>query len=250
LVLLIGVFLGLNFAERNAAHFGSKPNHLYNLVVVVLITGMIGARLVYVLRYPSAFLESPLSLVSPNPSLLDLWGGIGAGLIAFYVYTQRKGLHLWSTLDALTPLLAVMFIAMPLTNLASGKAFGTITHLPWGIDLWGGTRHPTQIYEALAAFFILYLLWPGRERFSAPVNGSYFLTFLTLSAGARLFLEAFRGDSALLPGRVRTAQLVAWIVMAVSLWGKNRLNTNTETHRLYHPKDVYSVSRWGCSRQS
>jgi len=48
-------------------------------------------------------------------------------------------------------------------------------------------------------------------------NGQRFLTFLTLSAGARLFLEAYRGDSVLWGG-FRSAQVIAWLILAICLW--------------------------------
>jgi hypothetical protein len=42
--------------------------------------------------------------------------------------------------------------------------------------------------------------------------------FAALTAGARLFLEAFRGDSTLIFGGIRFAQLIAWIVLALALF--------------------------------
>jgi prolipoprotein diacylglyceryltransferase len=221
LVLIAGLWLGLSLAERYASRRGVQASALYNLVFVALIAGVIGARLAYVARYPEAFRGNPLSLVSLNPGLLDIWGGLAVGVIAALVYGQRKGLALWTTLDALTPALAALAIALHLSHLASGAAFGAPTDLPWGIELWGARRHPAQIYATLGASLILAYLWPSRKR--AWVPGVYFLTFLALSAAARLFLEAFRGDSALLPNGFRAAQVIAWLALAASLWAIQRL---------------------------
>jgi len=44
-----------------------------------------------------------------------------------------------------------------------------------------------------------------------------FLVFIALSASARILIEPFRGDSALLTGSLRTAQVVSWLVLAASL---------------------------------
>ena len=223
LVILLGLWLGLSLAERQAPHFGVKANQLYNLVFIALVAGLIGARLAYVLRYPQAFSGNLLSILSLNPGLLDLWGGIATGLVVALLYGQRKNMQFWPTLDALTPTLAVMAIAASLSQLASGAAFGAPTSLPWGIELWGARRHPSQLYEALAGASILMILWPGRFKPQENAPGRYFLLFIALSAGARLFLEAFRGDSVLLPGGLRLAQVLAWIVLAASLWGLHRL---------------------------
>ena len=227
LVMLIGLWLGLLLAEKFSAKHGVPPNMLYNLAFVTLVAGVIGARLTYLFRYPEAFANSPLSLISLNPGLLDPAGGLAVGLISGAIYAQHKKMALWLTLDALTPLLAVMAIALGLSHLASGAAFGATTQVPWGIDLWGANRHPTQIYEVMAAVAILLILWPGKWGEQEPA-GRYFLLFVMLSALAQLITEAFRGDSLLLTGGWRVMQIVAWLLLAASLWGLHRLQTKPE----------------------
>ena len=167
-----------------------------------------------------------MSVFSPNPGLLDLWGGVVGALLVSLVYGQRKGLALWPTLDTLTPGLAVMGVALGLSQLASGAAFGSPTELSWGIELWGARRHPTQIYASLAAALILVVLRPqGRlaQRLQALAPGLHFWAFIGLSALARLLLEAWRGDSALIFGGLRQPQVVAWLVLALSLWAIGRI---------------------------
>jgi len=222
LALLIGLWLGLSLAEKFAPRRGVSPTLLYNLVFVGLVSGVIGARLAYLVRYPEAFASSPLSLLSLNPGLLDPSGGLAVGSIAALIYAQRKGMALWPTLDALTPLLMVMGIALGAAHLASGAAFGAKTQLPWAVELWGAQRHPSQAYETLVAGAILVILWPGRWSEKTPA-GRYFLLFVALSAAARLFLEAFRGDSTLLAGGWRSAQIIAWLALAGGLWGLQRI---------------------------
>jgi prolipoprotein diacylglyceryltransferase len=217
LVLLLGLWLGLILSERYAPQRGVKPNQLDNLVLIALVAGVIGARLVYAARYPAAFAASPMSLVSINPGLLDPWGGAAVGLIAALIYGNRKHLPLLPTLDALTPLLAVMAVAQGVSHLASGNAFGAPTPLPWGMQLWGEKRHPSQIYEILLATALLMFFFPGRALFNRWKPGVYFLAFTASSAAASLFLEAFRGDSALTAIGLRSAQIYAWIILAACL---------------------------------
>jgi phosphatidylglycerol---prolipoprotein diacylglyceryl transferase len=226
LILLAGLWLGLNLAEKHTRGSDVKASDLYNLVIVSLIAGLAGARLVYVLRYPTIFAASPLSIFSLNPGLLDLWGGIAVGLIAGMAYGGRKGMQLWPTLDALTPALAIFAVALGGAHLASGAGYGAPTNLPWGIEMWGTNRHPTQVYEILAAAFVLWAVWPGKpvlriqwKGSANPPSGWRFLSFLALTAAYYLFLEAFHGDSALLPDGLRTTQTVAFMILAASLWG-------------------------------
>ncbi len=217
LVLLAGLWIGLTLSERRARRRGEDPGHLYNLVFISLIAGVIGARLSYAATYPNAFTTDPRSLVSLNPGLLDPLAGALIAAAAAAIYLFRKNLPLWSTLDALTPLFAVMGIAIGISHFASGSAFGIPTQVPWGIQLWGATRHPTQIYEImLAVFTLIVIMFLDRTSWSLT-PGNIFLSFISLSAVARLFLEGYRGDSILLDSGFRIAQIISWLVLAACL---------------------------------
>jgi prolipoprotein diacylglyceryltransferase len=87
--------------------------------------------------------------------------------------------------------------------------------------LWNAARHPSQIYEFIASLLIFGFIWFRRS--SLPV-GSDFLLFAALTAGARLFLETFRGDSVLIFGGLRSAQLIAWIILAVALFASESIH--------------------------
>lgn len=176
------------------------------------------ARLVYIARYPDAFLPNPASIFSFNPGLLDRWGAVAGVIISSTIYIQRYKLPLWRILDTLTPFFAIMAISIGFSQLASGDAFGQVTDLPWAIELWGARRHPTQLYGIFGASAILWTLWPGRKLIFHSNPGVYFLIWLASSAGTRLFLEAFRGDSVLVLGGFRSAQIIAWLILGLCLW--------------------------------
>lgn len=217
LVLLAGLWIGLTLSERRAKRGGENPAHLYNLVFIAIIAGIIGARLSYALTYPDAFTANLLSLVSLNPGLLDPFAGGLIALAAGAIYMYRKQLPLWATLDALTPLFAVMAIAIGISHYASGSAFGKPTGLPFGIQLWGELRHPSQVYEIILASLILIAIYYIDRSSWNFMPGNTFLTFITLTAFSRLLLETFRGDSILVTGGLRAAQLLAWLVLAACL---------------------------------
>jgi phosphatidylglycerol:prolipoprotein diacylglycerol transferase len=149
--------------------------------------------------------------------LLDPLAGALIAAAAAAVYLFRKNLPLWSTLDALTPLFAVMGIAIGISHFATGDAFGTPTHVPWGIQLWGASRHPTQIYEIILATFTLIVIILLDRKYWNHTPGNIFLSFISLSVVSRLFLEAYRGDSILLDSGLRIVQVISWLVLAACL---------------------------------
>ena len=214
ILLIAALWLGLTFAEKRSQKHGVSKEQINNIVFYGLFGFIIGGRVLFALNNLSAFSQSPLSIFSPNPDLFDPTSGILAAILTGFIYSQRQKLPLWGTLDSLTPVLATIAIGLSLSHLAAGTAFGSPTNLAWGMDLWNATRHPTQIYEFLASLLIFGLLW-SQKTDSPP--GIHFLTFTALTAGARLFIEAFRGDSTLIFGEYRLAQIAAWIILGLAL---------------------------------
>lgn len=216
LALLLGLWLGLEVASRQALRLKLSGETLSNLVLLGLAAGAIGARLGYAARYPDAFLKSPLSLLALNPQTLDAASGVLVGAVVAWLYAQRKRLPLRPTLDALAPGLAVMALFAGVAHVLSGDAYGMPTTLPWGVQLWGAKRHPTQVYEVLLTAGVLAALW--RLSRHARGDGTLFLWAVGLLAAVRMFVEAFRGDSVTVLGGVRVAQVVAWLVLLTALW--------------------------------
>jgi len=224
ILIVAAIWFGLFLAEKRSAKHGISNDDLNNIVFIPLIGYLLGGRILFALENLSAFTQNPQSLISLNVDLFDPVGGLVVAAIVALVYGQRRKLSLWSTLDALTPLFAVFTLGLGLAHLASGSAFGKETALPWGMQLWGTLRHPSQVYEILVSFLILGLLW-FQKADTRP--GVYFLTFTILTSGSRLFLEAFRGDSTLIFGGLRLAQVGAWTVLVFSLYFLDRANKDT-----------------------
>ncbi len=214
ILIVVAAWIGLSLAEKRSARYNVNTEALNNLIFAGLLAYMIGGRVFYAAEHLSAFIQSPLSLISLNITLFDSWGALAAAIITGLAYGQRKKLPIWSTLDALTLFFAALAVGLGFSHLASGSAFGQETSLPWAINLWGATRHPTQIYEIIASLLTLGILW-FRKADSKP--GSDFLLFVALTAASRLVIEAFRGDSTLIFGGLRAAQLAAWIILAIAL---------------------------------
>ena len=231
LALLFGIWAGSWLAEKEAAKLNIKPDLINNMLFIGLACGLVGARLTYALTYLNAYLANPLSLFEINTNTLSPAGGLIIGLLAAFIYMQRQGLKLRPVLDAFAPGLAVFMVFLGLAHLVSGDAYGTLTNLPWGIFLAGANRHPTQIYETLlaAGVLVISINFPSEKR----GTGLNFLGVVFLSTAARVFLEAFRGDSVLLSGGFREAQVIGLLVLVVLLivmrnWAQLPISTLVE----------------------
>jgi phosphatidylglycerol---prolipoprotein diacylglyceryl transferase len=225
LVLLLGVWVGAWLAEREAVRLRLNGDTVAGLVFIGLVAGVIGARVGYVVQHLGSYLTDPSGVFSPNPTTLALGPGLLLGGIALLIAGQRKQLPLWRTLDALAPGLALLGVAVGVAHLASGDAFGAPAQLPWSISLWEEARHPSQVYEIIGALVVLAIWRWSRVRH--PFDGFSILLVVALSAVARVFLEAFRGDSWIVAGGLRGAQLVGLAVLALCLAAMPRLARRT-----------------------
>jgi prolipoprotein diacylglyceryltransferase len=222
LILIIGMWVGIWIAEKYLPDSEITSNAFNNLVFLALIAGIVGGRITYAIQHTDAFILDPFSLVSLNTTLFDLRGGFLFAFFAGLIYGGRKGLDLWHMLDALTPLFGVLTITLGLSNLASGANYGSISNLPWAVDLWGAKRHPTQIYQIIFSVLILFTLWPGRTAIQKLKPGQYFLLFTAASAAGYIIIAKFTANINLLLSGFRLEQIFAWYILALSLWGYGR----------------------------
>jgi phosphatidylglycerol---prolipoprotein diacylglyceryl transferase len=212
--VIVMLWIGLGLSEKRNMRHGISANDLNNLTFFSFFGYLIGGRFLFALANLPAFVQNPVSLLSLNIDLFDPWGGIAVAILIAWSYVYRRKLYHWAILDALTPLFAAFMIGLGLAHLASGNAFGEETSIRWGMELWGAVRHPSQIYEIIAATLTAALIW-YRRLDNYP--GEIFLTFIAVTSAYRLFLETFRGDSTLILGGLRMEQLLAWITLAVAL---------------------------------
>jgi prolipoprotein diacylglyceryltransferase len=222
LILLAGVWVAVSLTDREAPRYSLKPSTLSNMILIGLLVGILSARLWYAIRFFDIYLDNPLSIISLNPTTLAPLEGALTGIAAAAFYGYRKGLPLWPTLDVLTPGLAAFGLTVGFAHMASGDAFGVETTMPWAIELWGAQRHPTQIYEVLAAGFIFWLIWEIRRK--TPFSGFLFLMWVALTALSRLVIEAFRGDSIIAYESLRSAQMGSLVVLVIALVGLHLLS--------------------------
>ena len=218
LVLLISLLLGSMLLSRVARARGGAQlaRQADNCFYPVLIGATIGARLWYGLFNLDLYGRNPGLFVALRVGDFAWPGALLGGLLAGYLWCR------WNQFDELK-LADSAALVLPTTQalasvglLLSGEAFGVPTDLPWGVPLFGTTRHPTQIYLALAALISLgLLLWLARR--PLPIGG-LMAAYLGLQGLTLLLIEALRADSLLLPGGVRAAQVFGLLLLLYALY--------------------------------
>jgi|SRR5581483_1613487 len=227
LALFIGFWIGNTFVEREAVRLGLNKEKINNLIGYGLFGGILGARLVYAAQYASVYVANPLGLLSLSTNTLSPIGGFLIGIAAAAAYGYRHKLPLRKTLDALTPGLSFFMIAVGVSHLLSGNAYGSPTRVPWAMYVWSDYRHPSQLYEIFFALIIFTIVLP--KVIPASASGMRFVQFVALTVTARIFLEAFRGDSILWLDGYRAAQVIGLATLIICIvvlrqWGRIQQN--------------------------
>ncbi|MFQ5421733.1 MAG: prolipoprotein diacylglyceryl transferase family protein, partial [Anaerolineae bacterium] len=145
----------LGGGERTARLLKQDPEKMYGTAVSGVVAGLVGARLVFVLLFWSAFRQNLLGIVWPINSGYNLWGGLFFGLAGAFFYARGKRLTPGQTLDVLAPGILLGLITISIADFLAGPGFGTLTRVPWAISQFSMRRHPVQIYEILLGVGVL-----------------------------------------------------------------------------------------------
>ena len=242
----LGMLAGLYVTVKLARRHGVDPDKVWNLGIIVILSALLGAKLLYVIQNWSVYAANPRRLFS-----LDLlqaggvfYGGLLAAIVAGVWYLRQARLPALKTMDVFAPGIALGHSFGRLGCFAAGCCYGRPTELPWGVTFTNplaaqvvGTPlnvhlHPTQIYEfvvELANFFLLMWLVP-RKKFDGQVMGAY----LFLYGFARYFIEFFRGDperATVFGGFMTLTQLISILLVITggALWIRKPTATTGET---------------------
>ena len=245
LMVTLGTLVGAYVADREARRRGHNPDHVWNALIVLMILGLLGARLYHVISQPagadpnlrSQYWEDPIKIIAfwdGGLRGLGIFGAIVGGLLGLWLYTKWQKLSFAEWCD-------IAAVGLPLGqaigrwgNWFNQELYGTPTRLPWGTPIESIYRlpqfaglpeetrfHPTFLYESLGnllVFFALSYVAVNWGRFTR--KGDIALLYLILYPLVRFFAEMQRPD-AWIAGRsgIPAAQLVSLAMMAIAaLW--------------------------------
>ena len=238
ILVMLGALVGTWIAEKEITRRGGKGEVVWDVLAWVLVPGIIGARLWYVLNATvggsNYYLESPLRILNIPEGGLHFFGGLVLGGLGLLYYLRKRGLDTWLFLDAVAPAALIgQAVARP-ANFINQELYGPPTTLPWGIRIEAAHRlpqytnlglypvetakfHPTFAYEMVWNFLAaLLLIWISR-RFSERVKpGAVFGGWLVLAGVGRTLIEFFRPDQPKIPGTVFSYSAVVSMLMAVA----------------------------------
>lgn len=158
--ITLGILLGIQWAIAEAKRRGLDPDKLLDMTVWLVVAGLVGARLVYVLTSPSAFFGdggNPWSAFAVWQGGISIHGGVLGIVIATWIYSRIHKLNMWAYLDVMTPTGAFGIIGGRIGNFMNGTdTTGRLTNWPIGFT-W--PEPGTDTFGAFGKWFFSDNLW-------------------------------------------------------------------------------------------
>ncbi len=175
LLIAGGVLLGAVWAVRLARGRGLDPAWILDMTPWMVLAGLVGARIVYVLTSPAAFFGpggEPLRAFAVWEGGLSIHGAVAGVVLVLAWGARRQRYDVWRYLDVLAPVMALGIIGGRLGNFMNGtdtggrptdwaigfrwpergtETFGAFGRFVFGDDLWSGAPPACQAVRMAAA---------------------------------------------------------------------------------------------------
>ena len=234
IVIGLGMILGLTLSARIAKKTGTDPDVIWDLAAPLLIIGILGARIYYVIFMWDYYKDDPIQILNLRGGGLAIYGGIIAGVLTLYVYCKIKKQKFPLILDYVMYGLLVGQILGRWGNFFNREVFGEYTNnllamrIPVSMvrerdisasiaaHMTEGTNyiqvHPTFLYEGLwnLAILIFLLLYLEHKKFDGEIALLYFAGY----GIGRALIESIRTDQLYITGTKIPVSMVLGLVMA------------------------------------
>lgn len=234
LLIAVGILLGGNVAAYLAKQDDQNPEYVWDMLFVVVLMAVVGARVYHVFSQPVGgglgwlhYKEHPWEALYIWKGGLGIYGAIGGGVLGVLLFARWQHLQPWAWLDYIAPAMALGQAIGRWGNYMNRELFGPPTTLPWGLLIPARYRimpytdmvqypettlfHPTFLYESLAALALcLGLLWLSEAYRGRRKVGDVTVGYLMGYSIIRFCIEFLRPD-AWMVGTLAAAQVIALV---------------------------------------
>lgn len=208
ILMASGMIIGTLLAIKEGKRVGIKEDDILDLAIVAIPSGLIGARLYYVIFNWDHYSQNISQILNFRGGGMAIHGALIGGILAGYLFSRYKKMSFFKLADT-------VIIGVPLAqaigrwgNFINQEAHGGPTNLPWGIMVNGEKVHPTFLYESIWNIGIFIFLWIFRKK--KQYEGEVIVLYTILYSLGRFFIEGLRTDS-LMIGPFRMAQVISLV---------------------------------------
>lgn len=221
LMIAIGIIVAATLFINKGKKRGFDEDSLLNLIIFAVIGGMLGGKGLFIITELNNIIKDPSILLNFGYGFV-VYGAIGGGALAMYLYCRKKKWSIIEMLDMTVPGLAIAQGFGRIGCFFAGCCYGVETALPIGVKFpkeslapAGIDLHPTQIYSSIFDFFLGFLLlyYSKKERKTGKIVGLYLIIY---SIG-RFLVEFLRNDPRGNVGLLSTSQFIAVFTLMLGI---------------------------------
>ncbi len=194
-LLIAGFLIALAIAKRRGPAHGLKSEKIWDLAFWLLIFGILGSRLLFILQELPYYSQHPREVLSWRFEGLTSFGGILAGFVTLALWCRKHEIAMRTMLDILGVPFLVAHAVGRIGCLLNGCCYGVETHSALGVHFVGiaGLHHPAQIYDSLMVLAsVALIIVIERRRLIPGQSGALTFFFYGLS---RFIYEFWRAGS-------------------------------------------------------
>ena len=128
-IIGLGFILGILYCSNNSRRFGIDQDSVYDVMIWLIPTAIIGARLYYVLFRLDYYVQHPNEIFAIHNGGLAIYGGVIAGVLVIWLVCRKKKIPLGAMLDLLCYGLLIGQILGRWGNFMNREAFGAETDI-------------------------------------------------------------------------------------------------------------------------
>lgn len=215
-LMLATAYLVSSFlATRKAKKSGVDPQEVFNLGFIILIFGIIGARLFYILLHFNYYTGNLKEAIMLQRGGLSWFGGLFAGSSAAALYIKKRKMNLYRTLDLVIPFVALGQAIGRIGCLLNGCCYGKVSAGGFYFASAKAVLVPVQAYACLLLLIIFLILRRAQER--PHKDGTIFFLYLFLYSLKRFFIEFLRADNPTFIFGLTIFQLISLLIFILAL---------------------------------
>ena len=225
LMIALGVICAFAIAGWLAKRSGLDGDVLFNMGLIGIVGGIVGAKLLYYIVELPSLIQEPARLLDFGEGFV-VYGGLIAGILCPLVYARQKKLPFWAYLDCAVPGIAFAQGCGRIGCFLAGCCYGAQTDAWYGVVFpensmapAGVSLIPTQLISAAGDFlFAVILLWLQRRQYGRLQKdgrtGIVSAVYLLLYSSGRFLVEFLRDDPRGAVGGLSTSQFISFFIFA------------------------------------